>query len=723
MKKFFLAICFISAALMTVSGQDKKAEREAAALAAFVRQATAELETLLGQTAMESGGWKVTTTLDYDLQIQAACASQTWMNRLEAGDKPVSDSLLPDESMPAQATPCEAARLLPTLRPGSTGPRLGSDLRTSAILLDPKTGQILALAGEISTTGETRTLHGHPPGSVLTPFIYLTGFSRGFGPASLVWDIPQPDEDEPAIGNPDGQFHGPIRQRTAMANDYWVPAAGLLAELGSAEVWRLASRFGLPEAYASLEAGRGEIPFPFAGGEIDLVQAAQAYGVLANQGILTGRAAPASSGTSLAATTLLRVESTGGNVILDASQPQSQAIVGQPLAYLINSVLGDSLARRASLGYPNPLDIGRPAAARLGRTANGMDTWAVGYTPNRVAGVWLGRGPDSPELESQANPALDPSLAAGLWHALIQYAVRDLPADGWVPPEGIISMEVCDPSGLLPTQTCPAVVDEVFVSGNQPVSVDSLYQIFQVNRETKQLATVFTPPEWIESQVYLVYPPAAQEWARQAGLPFAPDTYDAIQPAVAFPDAFLSDPEMFAVVSGVVEIQGTASGDDFSYYRLQVGAGINPQEWVQIQPDYDQPVTSGKLAQWDTRGLSGLYALRLMVIHGGQQVQTATLQVTVDNSPPRAWIQYPSPEQAVDLSPSGTITLLAQAEDQIGLQQVDWMIDGLLISRQEQGPYHHTWNATPGAHTVQLQVTDLAGNRAESNPVTFTVVE
>ena len=82
-------------------------------------------------------------------------------------------------------------------------------------------------------------------------------------------------------------------------------------------------------------------------------------------------------------------------------------------------------------------------------------------------------------------------------------------------------------------------------------------------------------------------------------------------------------------MNDIVKIIGTASGEDFQYYRVQVGKGLNPQEWIQIGSDSTTPVESGVLAEWDTKGLSGLYAVRLLVVRTDQKVDTAVIQVTI----------------------------------------------------------------------------------------------
>jgi hypothetical protein len=190
-------------------------------------------------------------------------------------------------------------------------------------------------------------------------------------------------------------------------------------------------------------------------------------------------------------------------------------------------------------------------------------------------------------------------------------------------------MDVCDPSGLLPTADCPNIVSEVFLQGSEPTRPDTLFRTYQVNRETGALATVFTPPQFIEERVYMIVPPEAEAWALAAGVPVPPDSYDAIQPPVMDPEVNIRAPALFAEVGGVVQIIGSAAGEGFDHYRIQVGRGLNPQEWIQVGEDHSLPVVDGVLAEWDTRGLEGLYAVQLVVVRADQRLETAVTQVTV----------------------------------------------------------------------------------------------
>jgi hypothetical protein len=55
---------------------------------------------------------------------------------------------------------------------------------------------------------------------------------------------------------------------------------------------------------------------------------------------------------------------------------------------------------------------------------------------------------------------------------------------------------------------------------------------------------------------------------------------------------------------------------------------LNPQEWIQVA-EGNAPVMDNLLAEWDTTGLSGLYAVQLQVVLSDQKVDTAIIQVTL----------------------------------------------------------------------------------------------
>jgi membrane carboxypeptidase/penicillin-binding protein PbpC len=526
-----------------------------------------------------------------------------------------------------------------------------------------------------------------------------------------VWDIPA-GQSESSSGldlnglpaNLDGRYHGPQRLRMALANDYPSPVIQMADQFGLENVWRTALQLGLTSLAASEDLFS-------AGSRISPLEAAQMYAVFANQGTLTGRSSTAVTTAGQAASlhpwAVLRVERAGGPPLLAEQAAESRPVISPQLAYLMTNILSDESARWPSLGHPNPLEIGRPAAAKLGRTLQGDDTWAIGYTPQLVIGVWIGAADTA-----QAAP-LNTNAAASLWHALMQYASRDLPPDSWPAPAGISNVQVCDPSGLLPSVDCLTIVNEIFLNGNEPTQVDTLYQAVQLNRETGRLATVFTPPDQIERRVYLRLPPEAQAWARQAGIPSPPETYDVIFAPQTTPDTHITSPAMFTYVRGQVTIKGSATGNGFQYYRLQVGQGLNPQTWLQVGQDVSRPVAEGQLGVWDTTGLSGLYALQLLVVRQNQDLESAVIQVTIDNQAPTLAITSPLPGQEISLSAGSSFPFQVSASDDLALKSVELILDNRSLATLSQAPYTFPWQVTQGAHTLRVIATDMAGNRTQ----------
>jgi hypothetical protein len=341
-----------------------------------------------------------------------------------------------------------------------------------------------------------------------------------------------------------------------------------------------------------------------------------------------------------------------------------------------------------------------------------LDFWSVGYTRERAVGVWLGGG--SAELPSGINAL---NGAAPVWHALLQYATRDLPAQDWSMPAGVSEIQVCDPSGLLPTQYCPRVVREVFIEGTQPANYDSLYQPLRVNRETGKLATLFTPIDLVEERVYLVPPPAAAAWAEAAGIEKPPTEYDTVLAGESGSSAVnIIRPEMFEYVRGRVTLRGAANPKGFEYYRLQYGQGLNPTRWVQIGADSQKAVTSGTLGEWDTDGLEGLYSVQLVVVYGDGKVSTDAVQVTVDNSAPQVSLVLPEPGTQTALA-GGFLVIEAQVADELGIGGVEFLVDGELVGSATSAPYSLRWPAEAGEHAIVARATDHAGNVGESSPV------
>ena len=664
--------------------------------ASFINLVTGQLAKKIGRERLERGGLKVITSLDLSLQSELTCTLRAQLGRI--ANYPLVGT---------ETEECDAKKLLPSINSSTGSGRVG--LNSSGVIYDPSTGEVLAMTGDMRTDGTTNPMVGHSPGSLLSPFVVAAAFARGYSPSSMVWDIPGEAGTEGESNlNPDGNYHGPVSLRTAISNDYLIPIAKIFDEIGGQNLQQLWIPFGL----GRVVAGIPERNILFGGGLVTPLQVTQAFGVLASGGIVNG--VDAGDAAAIQPDLILGVEDSNGSPIVEIPAEKSLSLLSEPLTFLINHVLSDESSRKISMGSSNPLEIGRPAGGKAGQTENKDGLWSVGYTPQRVVSIWLGQG------EATGNAPLDLRMATGISHALLQYATRNLPAEDWKIPSGVTEVDVCDPSGELPTKNCPNILKEVFLTGNEPTSTDPLFKRISVNRETGRLATVFTPPELIVEKMYMVVPTQFREWAEKAGFPTAPTDYDTIQALPNNPGVKITSPEIFAYIRGKTQVLGTAKIDDFNDYRLEVGQGLNPEKWIQISGG-STPVENGLLGFWDTTSRDGLYAIRLIVIDKDQQFDTSVIQVAVDNTPPAVKVPYPQEEMVIESNGSDAVTLRAEVSDSIGISRVEWWLDNERVGVRYQEPFVYPWIAIPGDHNLLVRAFDLAGNMGESEPVKFSV--
>jgi membrane peptidoglycan carboxypeptidase len=672
--------------------------------AAFSRLVLEQLSQRIDRQRLEMGGLRITTTLDSSLQTQLACGVRAQLLRLEG--QPIDETV---------SQSCETARLLPTLVQ-SGDQRLSPELMGSGLVYDIQSGQVLAYLGKSTILEEKTDLSGYQPGSLLTPFIAAAGFTRGYSPSSLTWDLPSSLPVSQTIQkNPDGKFHGPQSLRSALANDYLSPFAQIMTQMGSSNVWRLVT----PMGFSHLAQDTDPISLLYSGGEVSLVDVAHAYSVFATGGTQSGLRF--GQGQELQPLLVLKID---GLETSAETSLETRSVLSPQLTYLVHDILSDDNARRPSLGFPNPLMIGRPSAAKIGQTTHQDQVWTVGYTPQLMAITWLGlpTGTPSKPINIASNYKLNVKMAAGLWHAIMQYSTRNYAIEGWSQPPGISTIEVCTPSGQLPTHICPNTVNEVFLEGSEPRMADTLYRVYPIDRETGLLATVFTPLDLVEERVFMVLPPEALYWAQSNDVEIPPSAYDSIQAPAIFPDFHIALPAMYTMVKGSIPISGSAGGTNFKLYRLQVGEGLNPLNWLQIGTDHTIAVRDGVLETWDTSQLGdGLYALRLLVQYQNQQIKTAIIQVTVDNTPPQLSIEYPLQDEIIQMNSQGRVTLPISLEDNIGIQQVVWLVDGTQVCERTVSPYICSWLGSTGQHILEVIATDLAGNISKTATVTFTL--
>lgn len=318
------------------------------------------------------------------------------------------------------------------------------------IALDPTTGGVKAMVGgyNFKRSEYNRALSARrQPGSAFKPIIYATAIERGFTPASIIVDNPVifADQSSDRVWKPrnyEEKFYGPIRLREALAHSRNLATIKLLDQVGIDRVIDLARRVGIQSPLTrDLSLGLGS-------SGVSLIELTSAYGVFANQGV---RATPY----------FISKVTDHNHALLEEHRTAAQQSVSADTAYLITNLLEEVIAsgtgRRAAV-------LGRPIAGKTGTTNEYTDAWFVGYSPQLVAGVWVGFDTNRPlgGKESGASAALP------IWISFMQAALKRYPAIPFPIPDNIVYAKIDAETGLLAPPEGNQGITEVFIRGTEP---------------------------------------------------------------------------------------------------------------------------------------------------------------------------------------------------------------------------------------------------------------
>lgn len=323
-------------------------------------------------------------------------------------------------------------------------------------------GWILAMVGSAHYTGRAgevnMAISPRQPGSSMKPFNYIWAFQQGVGPGTMVVDAPitLPDPGNPQDGgwyspiDYDRQFHGAVTVRQALANSLNVPAVKVEYYITHPDhVAQTAARFGMLSLYRDNPGLDCSVCWAvtlggLAKGSRPLEETA-AYGVFATAGwtvppVAIWKVVKRSTGKVLYCS-----QDCPRGVPPDPALARArQAVLDSAHAYEMTDILSDDSARCTpqvcEFGLNSLLHLSRPAAAKTGTTNDWTDNWTVGYTPQIIAGVWVGNADRSPMLNVNGITG-----AAPIWHDFMENAFRilRLPTVWYVPPRNVVRTSQC----------------------------------------------------------------------------------------------------------------------------------------------------------------------------------------------------------------------------------------------------------------------------------------
>jgi membrane peptidoglycan carboxypeptidase len=411
-----------------------------------------------GEEVVEKGGLEVITTLDYNIQILAEKAVK------------------------------EEVEKLANLNVGNG----------AAVVLDPQTGEILAMVGskdyfDNSNDGNVNvTVSLRQPGSSIKVINYAYALSHNYTPASILKDTPA---SFAIAGQPlykpknyDGRFRGNLSLRSAFAESRNVPAVKVLASYGVANMIKLGKRMGITTWENPNQYG---LSLTLGGGEVKLIDLAQVYATVANYGerpdinpilkvtnykntileetgctkerqknSLITKIGEISSNTVYASneSALIKTRKRTSNCV-------QQQVLDPRVAYLLIDILKDNSARAPAFGSNSLLVIPNhpEVAVKTGTSNNLRDNLTVGFNQDYLVAVWVGNNDNSP----MSRVASGVTGATPIFNKILSGLITNNDPKDWHVPDGIVKTNICSITGTLPCENCPTK-QELFLEEKVP---------------------------------------------------------------------------------------------------------------------------------------------------------------------------------------------------------------------------------------------------------------
>jgi len=320
------------------------------------------------------------------------------------------------------------------------------EVEAALMSIDPLTGQIKAMVGgyDFKKSQFNRAVQAiRQPGSAFKPIIYAAAIADGYSPASIIIDSPIIfKEKEEAFDkwkpvNFEQKFYGPTSLRTALTHSRNIVTVKLLQILGINRSIQMVRDLGITSHMEN------NLSIALGSSGVSLYEITSAYSSFANMG---RRVTP---------TAMRYINNRNDETLyvpeLEVTQPISSG-VAYTITSLLQSVVQNGTGKQVKV-------LGRPVAGKTGTTNNFVDAWFLGYTPQLVTGVWVGKDSVAPLGKNETGSR----SAIPIWLQFMQDAHQDLPIMNFPISDEVtftrISTETGEPVGF----GNPASRYEIFV--------------------------------------------------------------------------------------------------------------------------------------------------------------------------------------------------------------------------------------------------------------------
>ena len=390
-------------------------------------------------------------------------ANMRWAYRSSTGDRKTAKSpesvVGPGDVVYVEATDVDGEYRL----------RQPPKVQGGLVAMDPQTGRVLAMAGGFSygqSEFNRATQAMRQPGSSFKPFVYAAALDNGYTPASVILDAPFELVTGGQVWRPEnygGGSAGPSTLRLGIEKSRNLMTVRLANDMGMNLVAEYAERFGIYDKMMPVLA------MSLGSGETTVLRMVSAYAVLANGGKQIKPSMIDRIQDRYGKTIFRHEERTCDNCNAADWENQEEPVltdnreqVLDPMtAYQITSMMEGVITRGTAAGK---IKLDRPVAGKTGTTNDEKDAWFVGYTPDMVAGLYLGFDNPAP----LGRGATGGGLAAPVFNDFMQVAMQGTRPVKFVPPEGMNLIPVNRKTGMAAAEGDPDTIIEAFKPGTGP---------------------------------------------------------------------------------------------------------------------------------------------------------------------------------------------------------------------------------------------------------------
>ncbi len=339
------------------------------------------------------------------------------------------------------------------------------------VALDPHTGRVLAMVGgfDYARSQFNRATQAYrQPGSAFKPFVYLTALENGFTPNRIVLDAPFVADQGPGLpkwrpNNYEHNFLGPTPMRVELEESRNLMTIRIAQAIGMDKIADTAEKFGVVDNLPHV------LSMALGAGETTLLRLATAYGMFVN------------GGEKITPRLIDRVQDRDGKTIFKSDKrpcpgcenvtwhdqdppaiPDTRERVADPqssyqLVSMLQGVVQRGTGRKVAA-------IGKPLAGKTGTTNDSEDLWFIGFSPDLVAGVFVGF--DTPRTLGKHETGA--SVSSPVFKEFMENALKGTPGIPFRIPPGIRLVRVNEKNGQLARPGDRDVILEAFKPGTEP---------------------------------------------------------------------------------------------------------------------------------------------------------------------------------------------------------------------------------------------------------------